>query len=394
MPGRRRPYVSDDPDDGITIPEVCDPKVRTAALEAEGVVAEVFFPGPDFANELGYPFGSLQARLLGGTSNTLFNADAEGNDFELLTAGERAYNRWLAAYCAEVPGRALGLLHPPRHDMDAAVRELRWGRQAGLRGIQIPCDDPRLPAYWDEYWEPLWNECEDLGLAVHFHGGTAHGTDRGLPPGNETVAKQVLSVEMAFWMSRPVKILIFGGVLERHPKLNVVFTEFGADWVPNLLARMDWLYTDSFSHLTNQITISRPPSEYWYRQCYVGASLMSRDEVAMREQIGVDNLMHGVDYPHPEGSWMRTTQWLQQIFGGTGIPEVDLRKILGENAVKVYDLDIDQLQPIAERVGPNYADIVNARPKPRSEWGETFAYMAVPYRPAGLPRVTTKGRDM
>jgi predicted TIM-barrel fold metal-dependent hydrolase len=382
MPGRRRPFVSENPDEGITVAEICDPKVRTAALEAEGVVAEVLFPGPDFARELGYPFGVTETKLFAGTSSTLFNADAKGKDFELLAAGERAYNRWLADYCAQVPGRALGLFQPPRHDMEAAVHELQWGRGAGLRGIQLPTDDPRLPAYWDDYWEPLWSWCEDLGLPIHFHGATSHGTEKGLPPGNDAVTRRVLAVEGAFWWGRPVKLLIFAGVLERHPGLKVVFTEFSSDWVPNMLARMEWFCNDTFLATTNDPELPRPPSEYWYRQCYVGASLLSRDEVSLRDQIGVKNMMYGVDYPHPEGSWMRTKEWFQQIFGETGISETDLRRILGENAIEVYDLDVKQLLPIADRVGPSYDEIVNAKPRPRQDWGDTFAYMASPYRPA------------
>ncbi len=237
------------------------------------------------------------------------------------------------------------------------------------------------PRYWDEHWEPVWSACEDLGLPVHFHGATSHGIEKGLPDGNDAVAKRVVAVEGSFWMARPLKILIYAGVLERHPRLKVVFTELTSDWVPSTLTRMDYNYQDSSNDVRRDLP--RPPSEYWYRQCYVGASLLSRDEVLLRDPIGVDNMMYGVDYPHPEGSWLRTTEWFQQVFGRTGIAERDLRKILGENAVEVYGLDVDQLRPIAERVGPSYTEIIDATPRPASEWGDTFAYMPGPYRPAG-----------
>jgi predicted TIM-barrel fold metal-dependent hydrolase len=393
MPGRRRPFIAEDPKDGLTVTEVCDPNVRTAALEAEGVVAEVLFPGPDFARSLAFPFGTTDAKFDGKAGrlplgDTLFNADIRAGDLELGAAGERAYNRWLADYCGEVPGRALGIMHPPRHDMGAAVRELEWGRTAGLRGIQLPSDDPRLPPYWDEHWEPLWSACEDLELPVHFHGATSHGTDHGLPEGNEDVSRQVVAVELSFWMTRPLKILIYAEVLERHPRLKLVFTELTCDWVPSTVARMEQFHRDTSLRGTNTVRLPRPPSEYWYRQCYIGASLLSRDEVLLRDPIGVENMMYGVDYPHPEGSWMRTKEWLQQVFGQTGITERDLRRVLGENAVELYGLDVDQLRPIAERVGPSYGEIVNASPREQSEWGEKFAYMPGPYRTAGpLPGV-------
>jgi predicted TIM-barrel fold metal-dependent hydrolase len=204
------------------------------------------------------------------------------------------------------------------------------------------------------------------------------------------VAKKVIAAEGSFWMARPLKILIYAGVLERHPRLKVVFTELTCDWVPSTLVKMDHSWGDSSN--PNPAELPRRPSEYWYRQCFVGASLLSRDEVLMRRAIGGDNMMYGVDYPHPEGSWLRTREWFQQVFGQTGISEAELRKVLGENAVAVYGLDVEQLRPIADRIGPTYDDIVNATPRPAADWGDTFAYMPGPYRPAGWTQERLGGR--
>jgi predicted TIM-barrel fold metal-dependent hydrolase len=385
MIGRRRPFLAETPSEGLTIAEVCDPATRTATLEAEGVVAEVFFPGPDFARQLGFPFGA-SGNLTSVTnllSQTLFGSDPSDEEMELNAAGERAYNRWLADYCAQVPGRTIGLIHAPLRHVDAAVSELRWGKNAGLRGVQIPSDDPRLPPYWEDRWEPFWAACEDLELPVHFHGGTSHTQAKGLPDGNDSLRSQILALEGPFWFARPLKVLLYSGIMERHPKLNFVFTEFSCEWVPNVLARMEWFYSDASLKTTQPIKLPRSPSEYWYRQCYAGASLLSRDEVKMRDQIGVDNMMYGVDFPHPEGSWGRTMPWLQQIFGRSGITEEELRKILGLNAVELYGLDVGQLQAIADRVGPTVEEIVEAAPRDRAAWGDLFAYSPGAYRPVG-----------
>jgi predicted TIM-barrel fold metal-dependent hydrolase len=266
--------------------------------------------------------------------------------------------------------------------MDAAVQEARWGRERGLRGVLLPADDPHMPPYWDQYWEPLWSVCEDLALPVHFHAGSYHSQDFGIPAGNDDIRSQVLMVEATFWNTRHLKFLIYGGVMERHPNLSFVFTETMGDWVPHTLARMELVHRDKSFRSVAPIELPHSPSEYWYRQCYVGASLMSRDEVLLRDQIGIDNMMFGLDYPHPEGTWLRTTEWLEQVFGSTGITTAELRKILGGNAVRVYDLDINQLAPIAERVGPLPDDILNATPRALEEWGSTFAYSPSPYRKA------------
>jgi predicted TIM-barrel fold metal-dependent hydrolase len=60
--------------------------------------------------------------------------------------------------------------------------------------------------------------------------------------------------------------------------------------------------------------------------------------------------MWGTDYPHPEGSWPHTREKMESYL--TGIPEADLEKILGLNAVRCYGLDLAALLPIAQRIGP------------------------------------------
>lgn len=386
-PGRRSPFISDEPGVGIDIHEVLDPPTRLAAVEGEGAVAEVLFPGPDFGRELGFPFSPLSSDLSRSLSFGIFSADPQ--QMELAMAGERAYNRWLAEFCSASPGRLIGLLQVPRYDMELAVGEVEWGRAAGLGGVQLPADDPNAPPYWDEYWEPLWVACEHLGLPIHFHAGSYHGQDFGIRGGNDDLRMQVLLVEATFWYSRQLKFLIYAGVMERHPRLNFVFTEGMADWVPYTLARMELVHRDVSFRGVAPIDLPRPPSEYWYRQCHIGASLLSRDEVLLRHQIGTGNMMFGLDYPHPEGSWLRTEQWLAQVFGATGIAEDELRKILGLNAVRLYGLDLKLLQPLADRFGPTAASVADARPKPAEAWGDAFAYSPSPYRRAAWPGPAT-----
>ena len=112
----------------------------------------------------------------------------------------------------------------------------------------------------------------------------------------------VTKVEFMWWARRPLWELIFGGVFERFPDLRVAFTEQGADWIPSLLERLDEQYRSPFERGINEL-LRRSPSGYWANNCYVGASFMSRGECAIRDQIGVDRIMWGADYPHIEGTW-------------------------------------------------------------------------------------------
>ena len=82
---------------------------------------------------------------------------------------------------------------------------------------------------------------------------------------------------------------------------------------------------------------------------------MARYEAEMRNEIGLDTLLWGSDYPHVEGTWRRTELALRKTFAG--LPEADVRRILGDNGIRVYNLDPTALRAVAERIGPEPAQI-------------------------------------
>ena len=89
------------------------------------------------------------------------------------------------------------------------------------------------------------------------------------------------ATETTFFAHRPFWFLVWAGVFERHPELTFVCTEQKADWVPTTLEYLDGIYAQRFfSHIRE--TVKHKPSEYWARQCHVGASFMTRDEVMHR----------------------------------------------------------------------------------------------------------------
>jgi hypothetical protein len=81
-----------------------------------------------------------------------------------------------------------------------------------------------------------------------------------------------------------------------------------------------------------------------------------RYEIKRRSQIGVHRMMFGIDYPHPEGTWPNTLDWIRTAFAG--VPEAEARRMLGLNAIECYGLDADHLSSIAQRIGPTAADLL------------------------------------
>ena len=315
---------------------------RLAYLEEQGIHAEVVFPGPVLAG------GLSPAMYLGGHSS---------KGLEVVWPALHAYNRWLAEFCAAAPGRRTGCIPIDLHDMDRAVEEIAWARASGLYGgVMLPAMSLRsgLPGYTDDYYEPFWSACEDHGMVVNLHTGAS---------GTATDAKQLYDekhggflglYEVFVFTRRPLWFMIFGGVFDRHPKLKVVVTENGVQWLPSLIRDMESFF-DTHGGAPVRSYLKMRPSEYFDRHVFLGGSLMKRQEAEMRDEIGIDRLMWGADYPHLEGAAPVHRLILRQVFGG--MPEEDIRRMLGGNAIDVFGFDGAQLQEVADRVGPTVADL-------------------------------------
>jgi predicted TIM-barrel fold metal-dependent hydrolase len=203
------------------------------------------------------------------------------------------------------------------------------------------------------YYEPIWDTCAETGMPVHFHGGSGSPPYQAENPGSMLAH----TAEAMFWSHRPLWFMIAGSVLEEHPELKLVFAEQYSDWPPRVLGHMDFVWADSVWSLAE--SLPKRPSEYWRRQCFLGSSMLSRKEVELRYEIGVDKIMFGSDFPHPEGTWGKTTQFLQAAFRGQGVTEPEARAMLGENAARLYGLSLDELNNIAERCGPKLDEILS-----------------------------------
>jgi predicted TIM-barrel fold metal-dependent hydrolase len=327
-----------------------DPVARRRDLDFDGVAAEVIFHGSQ--NNQPIPF---QGSMLGAP-----------DDPELTAAGIRIYNRWLADLCAADPHRHVGLAHLPLWDLDAAIEELRWARDAGLRGVNFPAQRPWILRYNDRAWEPFWAAASDLDMPLTTHSGAG---DPAVFTGPELVA--LVSTESGGWFSRrAVHLLIFAGVFERHPNLRLVLTEQPGEWWPYTCVELDSVHmttTQGNAPLLEQVP--QRPSDYMHRNVFIGASFLSRAEASAAIRDGyADRIMWGSDYPHVESTFQYpgTDDFASQTsigklalrFTFAGLPEGDVRAMLGLNAAKVYGLDVDALGTVARRIhAPSFEDV-------------------------------------
>jgi predicted TIM-barrel fold metal-dependent hydrolase len=126
--------------------------------------------------------------------------------------------------------------------------------------------------------------------------------------------------------------LLMGGVCERFPDLKLVFLESGGGWVPTQLERMDE-QVEAFP--LERRKLSMLPSEYFKRQCWVCFEAEEWNLAACADFLGADRILWATDYPHPEYHPGVVDELREHL---APLDDVARRKILGENAVAVYDL--------------------------------------------------------
>ncbi len=322
-----------------------DSDVRSAKLDGEGVAVEVLFPDADVLGTgrvASSPFGSGLA-------------SGRDSEPELVLAGARAHNRWLADFCAAEPLRRIGVaIVPITVDVDAAVAEIRAADELGLKGVMIPTRWFDAPAYHEPVYEPVWATCAELGMVLHTHSG-AGPADYDVGPG----FLPIYATEAWWWAARPLWVLLWSGVFERHPGLRYVIAENGAWWVPDQIQKMDEKYhgghnTKKFGDVFRQ-QLSMPPSAYLDRNIFLAASTPGGDDLARRHQIGVGNILWGNDFPHPEGTFPYTRERVRLAF--RDIPVEETGRMLGLNSVGVYDLDVEALAPLVARIGPRVSEV-------------------------------------
>jgi predicted TIM-barrel fold metal-dependent hydrolase len=277
-----------------------DPAARLRDQERDGVVAEVVYP-------------SLALQLF------------RIRDPEFQAATFRAYNDWLAEFCAAAPDRLAGIALVPLHDVAVGVAELERARRLGLRGALIWSSAPDDRPYSDPSYEPFWSAAEAAGTPLSLHLGT------GATPLGGTAG--MLAVAYMFThhaAQRSLAQMIFGGVLERHPRLRIVSVENDVGWIPHWLERVDHA-GEKFRAFHPHLSLR--PSEYFRRQ--VAATFQEdRTGIRLRDALPAGSLLWASDYPHTDSTWPRSREVVARDFAD--VPEPELRAIVHDNAARLY----------------------------------------------------------
>src|SRR5258708_647473 len=211
-------------------------------------------------------------------------------DADLGLAIAQVNNDAMAALAAGDPAHFVPLASVPIQNPMAAARELERAAKLGLRGVEIP---PKvIDRQLDESeFEIFWEAAEALRMVVCIHPFEA------APSG--ALSRFFLGnlVGNLYDTGLAAALLIYGGVLERHPNLRVVLYHAGGA-LPALVGRLDMGYR-LFPECRN--AIPRPPSTY-ANQFYFDIIAHSREMLGhLVKTYGADRFVVGTDYPLPAG---------------------------------------------------------------------------------------------
>jgi predicted TIM-barrel fold metal-dependent hydrolase len=142
-----------------------DVEARLEDLDNDGVAAEVIFHGS--TNDQPFPLG------FGSFAFGVFFGDIPRNRLHMVAARMRIYNQYISDATSTTRARHATLAYIPFWDVELAVKEAEWAREAGFKGINWPANRPGIKQCDDMVWEPFWFACESLGLVLNTHAGAA-----------------------------------------------------------------------------------------------------------------------------------------------------------------------------------------------------------------------------
>src|SRR6266478_3694607 len=204
----------------------------------------------------------------------------------------------LFAGAVPYPDLLFGIAMLPMQSVDHAIQEMKFARkELGMRGGFMRPNPYNDRLIHDPVYEPFWIAAEDLDFSIGFHEGGSSGMPTvGIDRFEGRAAKHIISHTMEMMLA--CLSMIWGGVVEHHPKLRVGFLESGGGWVAPWLDRMDRHFDDQGF---NDSGLKTRPSELFKRNCWISFEPVEGSLRVLADYVGPNKIMWATDYPHPDG---------------------------------------------------------------------------------------------
>jgi predicted TIM-barrel fold metal-dependent hydrolase len=300
---------------------------RLAMMDEQGIAAQIVYP-----NTVGF----------GGQR---FGAVA---DAAVRRVAVEIYNDAMAEIQEASEGRLAPMGVVPFWDVEVAVAEIERIGRLGLHGLNATSSpqDHGVPDLGSAHWDPVWEAASGLGLPVNFHIGASdsamewYGT-ASWPSLNDECRMGLGSAMLYLHNAGVVANLIYSGVLERHPDLQVVTVESGVGWIPFLLRALDYQIAEMGPAGAAHLPLA--PSDYFRRQFHACFWFERRGIDEAAAALGADRLLFETDFPHPTCLFPDALDYAAEAL--SGVDEAARRGIMGENAARLYRLALPEGEP-------------------------------------------------
>jgi uncharacterized protein len=292
------------------------PAARLKLMEANGVERSILYPS------------------VAGVGGETFAVIEEP---ELERDCVRAYNDWLLEEWAPSGSRFIPQCIVPTSSVDAAVAEIRRAAAAGHRGVIFPPAIDQLrnaPHINEPSWDPLWSACEELEVPLCFHAGSLPMLE--LTPYEQYPAEIKAALHD---ISRPagaigfLSNLLMSHILERHPRLTVIFGESSLGWMNFVI--------ETVEHNVRQFGAGKvkfevEPRELLKSQCRFISWYDDANLRAVCNQFGADCVLWAWNFPNATSECPGAPILNEARFANLGTEA--RAKIIRENATTIYRL--------------------------------------------------------
>jgi predicted TIM-barrel fold metal-dependent hydrolase len=262
----------------------------------------------------------------------------EAADHDVAAACVHAYNDWMIDdWCGDDGhGRLVPLTLVPLWDADLAAAEVRRCAEKGSHAVCFTegPTDLGLPSVYTDCWEPLWHACDETATVVNMHVGSSSKfltTSPDAPP--------LVSIGLTHEGTEHALVdWLCSGILARYPTLKVALSEGQAGWMPYVLERLDRSYNQWRGRSGVEERIPQPPSTYVPGRVYA-CIFDDNAGLAMRDRIGMGQLMFETDYPHTDSTWPESAGVAARLVAAAGLDDDEVRRLLRANAVECYGLE-------------------------------------------------------
>jgi predicted TIM-barrel fold metal-dependent hydrolase len=299
-----------------SIPAFREPAARLQLMDEQGIDRALMFP----------TLASLVEERL-------------RDDPEAIHAVVHALNEWIhETWQFDYEGRIFTTPVITLPIVDKAIEELEWVVARGAKVVLIrPAPVPGLRgprSFGLPEFDPFWKKVVEHDVLVAMHSsdsGYERYANDWMGSGSEMLPFQPQAFRMlSAWrpIEDAVSALICHGALSRFPSLKVSVIENGSSWVEPLLKNLADIYKKMPQDFLED------PIDVFKRNIYI-SPFWEEDLGALAELIGVDHVLFGSDYPHPEGL-AEPASYVDEL---DGLPEETVRKIMGANLARLMNVD-------------------------------------------------------